>query len=75
MKVAEYDDYLADYKNQWCVSVEAILVRLLINKKISQRNYQDYKNFKGTQSKITIKSKAPTRAGITTSIEVSHEVS
>ena len=58
LEVAEYDDYLADFKNQWCVSVEAIMVRLLINKKISQQHYQDYKSFKNTQSKIVIKSKA-----------------
>jgi len=58
LEVAEYDDSLADFKNRWCVSVEAILVRLLINKKISQQHYQDYKSFKDTQSKIIIKSKA-----------------
>ena len=58
LEVEKYDGYLADFKNQWCVSVEAILVRLLIDKKISQQHYQDYKNFKDTQSKIVIKSKA-----------------
>ncbi|MBT4836509.1 MAG: ImmA/IrrE family metallo-endopeptidase [Methylococcales bacterium] len=57
LDVAEYDNYLANFKSQWCVSVEAILVRLLINNKISQQNYQNYKNFKNTQSKITVKRK------------------
>ena len=58
LEVAKYDSYLADFKNQWCVSVEAILVRLLIDRKISQQHYQDYKNFKDTQGKILTGSEA-----------------
>lgn len=61
LEVAEYDDYLAKFRKQWCVSVEAILVRLLIDRKISQQYYQDYKNFKGIQNKKAIKIKKNTK--------------
>lgn len=50
LKVEEYDNYLNSYKKQWCVSGEAILVRLLINKLITQQHYQSYKNFKNQQT-------------------------
>jgi len=50
IEIAEYDNYLSDYKKRWCVSGEAILVRLLINNLISQQHYQSYKNFKSQQA-------------------------
>ena len=50
LEVEEYDNYLSDYKKRWCVSGEAILVRLLINNIISQQHYQSYKNFKNQQA-------------------------
>ena len=46
LEAAEYDSFLSDYKKLWCVSGRAILVRLLISKKISQKHYQNYANFK-----------------------------
>lgn len=45
----EYDSYLSNYRKLWSVSNRAILVRLLINKKISQRQYQSYVTFKEEQ--------------------------
>ncbi len=50
LEVEEYDNYLCNYKKSWCVSGEAILVRLLINNIISQQHYQSYKNFKNQQA-------------------------
>ncbi len=50
LEIAEYDNYLSNYKKRWCVSGEAILVRLLINNLISQQHYQSYKNFKSQQT-------------------------
>ncbi|MEE9493408.1 MAG: ImmA/IrrE family metallo-endopeptidase [Gammaproteobacteria bacterium] len=50
LEVEEYDNYLSDYKKRWCVSGEAILVRLLINNIITQQHYQSYKNFKSQQA-------------------------
>ncbi len=47
--ITEYDNYLNNYKRRWCVSGEAILVRLLINNQISQQHYQSYKSFKNQQ--------------------------
>jgi len=52
LEIAEYDNFLADYKRRWCVSGEAILVRLLINNKIPQQLYQSYKSFKKQQAVI-----------------------
>lgn len=46
LDIHAYDDYLARFSNSWCVSVEAILVRLLKIHQISRRNYQEYKSFK-----------------------------
>jgi len=51
-EVTEYDYYLNDYKNNWCVSVEAILVRLLKSKQITEHYYQDYKQYINTQRDI-----------------------
>jgi len=48
LEVSEYDSFLGDYKKLWCVSGRAILIRLLINKKISQAHYQNYVSFKDT---------------------------
>lgn len=48
LEVSEYDSFLGDYKKLWCVSGRAIIVRLLINKKISQTHYQNYVSFKDT---------------------------
>ena len=50
LEITEYDNYLSDYKRRWCVSGEAILVRLLINNQISQQHYQSYKNYKNQQT-------------------------
>lgn len=50
LEITEYDNYLSGYKRRWCVSGEAILVRLLINNQISQQDYQSYKNFKIQQA-------------------------
>lgn len=50
--VSEYDNYLANYKKDWCVSVEAILVRLLNSNKITQKHYQNYKQLKNEQREI-----------------------
>lgn len=49
LKTIQYDDYLKEFKKNWCVSGEAILMRLLINNSISQKHYQDYKNYKREQ--------------------------
>jgi len=51
-EITEYDHYLSDYKDNWCVSVEAILVRLLKKNQITEHHYQDYKQFKNTQRDI-----------------------
>ncbi|MDM8555855.1 ImmA/IrrE family metallo-endopeptidase [Desulfococcaceae bacterium HSG7] len=59
LEVNEYDNYLSDYKKLWCISVEALLVRLLINKKITQQHYQAYKDFKSSPSKKVSKKKIP----------------
>lgn len=48
--VSEYDNYLSNYKKRWCVSGEAILVRLVINNLISQQHYQSYRYFKNQQT-------------------------
>ena len=45
----EYDTFLADYRKLWSVSNRAILVRLLINNKISQDHYQSYISYKEEQ--------------------------
>lgn len=50
--ISEYDNYLVDYKNNWCVSVEAILVRLLKSHQITEQHYQDYKQLKNRQREI-----------------------
>ncbi len=50
LEVSDYDNYLSDYKQRWCVSGEAILVRLLIDNRISQQEYQSYKNYKNQQA-------------------------
>ncbi|MBL0709345.1 MAG: ImmA/IrrE family metallo-endopeptidase [Sulfurimonas sp.] len=49
LDIAQYDNYLKQYKQSWCVSGEAILVRLLVNNKISNTHYQNYKNYKKDQ--------------------------
>jgi len=45
LEIEEYDNFLTQYKSLWCVSGEAILVRLLNEKKITQVHYQAYKKF------------------------------
>ena len=50
IEIKEYDNYLSNYKKRWCVSGEAILVRLLINNLITKQHYQSYKNFKNQQA-------------------------
>ena len=46
LAVEGYDSYLQNFKQQWCVSGDAILYRLFIEHKITQENYQTYRNFK-----------------------------
>lgn len=50
IEIKQYDDYLKEFKKNWCVSGEAILMRLLISNKISQKHYQDYRNYKREQT-------------------------
>ncbi len=52
LNVSEYDQTLAEFKNSWCVSVEAILVRLLKSGQITEQYYQGYKQLKNTQREI-----------------------
>ncbi len=51
LEISEYDHFLSDYKKLWCVSGRAILVRLLVNKKIPQSHYQSYVRFKNALHK------------------------
>lgn len=57
----EYDSFLTDYGKLWSVSNRAILVRLLINNKISEHHYQSYVDYKEQQlrQEITPVSSAP----------------
>ena len=48
-EITEYDHYLRNYKKNWCVNTEIILIRLLKNKKIARHHYQVYKQFKNVQ--------------------------
>lgn len=62
LEINEYDDFLDDFKKLWCVSGQAILVRLLRNNKIPPRNYQDYvafqeKKYRAEESRISLDSK------------------
>ncbi len=61
LEVDGYDNFLDNFKKTWCVSVEAILVRLLNEKKINQIHYNNYKIFKEEQEKkaLGIKSSIP----------------
>ncbi len=49
LEIEEYDEFLKKFKNNWCVSGEAILVRLLKNNKITQVSYHKYRAFKQAQ--------------------------
>lgn len=49
LDIQEYDIFLKDYKDKWSVSNQAILMRLLIQKEISETDYQNYVNFKERQ--------------------------
>jgi len=46
LRVEEYDHFLKPFKNKWCVSGEVILIRLLRSQKISQYQYNQYREFK-----------------------------
>ncbi|PCH61475.1 MAG: peptidase [Gammaproteobacteria bacterium] len=64
LQAQEYDYFLADYRKLWSVSNRAILVRLLINGKISQYHYQNYADYKENElrkeaSKISSKRGIP----------------
>ena len=50
LKISEYDNYLKKFKDAWCVSGEAILVRLLTSNQISNSIYQDYRSYKKMQA-------------------------
>ncbi len=49
LKTQEYDSFFEKYRKLWSVSNRAILVRLLINEKISQEHYQSYVNYQEEQ--------------------------
>jgi len=51
LEVQEYNSFLAEYRKLWSVSNRAILVRLLINEKISEYHYQNYVDYKEEQLK------------------------
>jgi len=51
LEVQEYDSFLAEYRKLWSVSNRAILVRLLINKKITEYHYKNYITYKEEQLK------------------------
>jgi Zn-dependent peptidase ImmA (M78 family) len=46
LRIEEYDHFLKPFKNKWCVSGEVILIRLLRNQRISQYQYNQYREFK-----------------------------
>jgi Zn-dependent peptidase ImmA (M78 family)/transcriptional regulator with XRE-family HTH domain len=46
LEVVEYDNFLKKFKEQWCVSGDAILYRLFREQKITQNLYQAYRDFK-----------------------------
>jgi len=50
IEIVSYDSYLDGFKKKWCVSGEAILMRLLTNNMIHQKIYKDYRNYKKEQS-------------------------
>jgi len=50
--VKDYDIFFEDLSNELCVSVESIVVRLLNEKKIHQKDYNDYKTHKEKQRSI-----------------------
>lgn len=52
LQTKDYDSFLANYRKLWSVSNRAILVRLLINDKISQYHYQSYVDYNEEQSRI-----------------------
>jgi Zn-dependent peptidase ImmA (M78 family) len=45
LQVEAYSGFLAEFRKLWSVSDRAILVRLLLNQKISQEHYQNYVTF------------------------------
>lgn len=45
LEINEYDNFLDDFKKRWCVSGQAILVRLLRRNKLPQHYYQNYITF------------------------------
>ncbi len=49
LQVQEYDSFFEKYRKLWSVSNRAILIRLLINEKISQEHYQSYVNYQEEQ--------------------------
>lgn len=51
LDIQEHDNYLKAFKQDWCVSGDAILYRLFLDKKITKVHYQAYRNFKEQQRK------------------------
>jgi Zn-dependent peptidase ImmA (M78 family) len=49
LSIEENDTYLKEFKQKWCVSGDAILYRLFIDKKITKVHYKSYKTFKENQ--------------------------
>lgn len=48
--IAEYDAWLRDKRNAWGVSGEVILRRLLDNRRITQKEYKDYRDWGSIQN-------------------------
>ncbi len=46
LQIQEYDNYLNEYSNKWCVSNEAILVRLVKEDLIDYYFYEEYKKYR-----------------------------
>lgn len=49
LDIQEHDNYLKAFKQDWCVSGDAILYRLFLDKKITKVRYQAYRSFKQQQ--------------------------
>ena len=57
LDIQEYDEYLRRFKQDWCVSGEAILYRLFLDNKVTKKCYKAYKDLKQQQRKKQIEEK------------------
>jgi Zn-dependent peptidase ImmA (M78 family) len=55
LEIQEHDNFLQEFKKNWCVSGDAILYRLFLEKRINNVHYQAYKNFKEQKRQEFIK--------------------